>query len=104
MKISGRKPVQKSAPIDSLSAASKPDTAEKVEDSAPAQSGDNISLSGASKQIQSAQSAIQGLPDVRLERVTEIKNALDDGNYHVESEVIAKKMVNESLGESLRRK
>ena len=104
MKISGRKPIQPNSPIENLSGSAKSEAPEQTEKTSEAKGGDSIELSNASKQIQNAKSAVQGLPDVRLERVTEIKSALDGGEYHVESEKIARKMVNESLSESLRRK
>jgi flagellar biosynthesis anti-sigma factor FlgM len=62
-----------------------------------------VSLSSASQVVASAKAAISAMSDVRIERVTEIRLAIDDGTYQVESQALAKRMVDESLRESAMR-
>ena len=104
MKNPGRKPIQPSNPPNSNSETSKPN--KNVDESTPPQEvgKDNMDISNIPQNIQNVKDVINGLPKIRIERVGEIKQSVDNGDYHVESEKIAKKMVNESLHESIHRK
>ncbi|MBN1866240.1 flagellar biosynthesis anti-sigma factor FlgM [Candidatus Sumerlaeota bacterium] len=102
MKISGRKSVSRTGPVGAAQrGAGKP----KVE---PTPSIDaratDVRISDMSREIDRVRETVMDLPDVRVERVSEIKPLVDEGNYQVESKVIAKKMVDESLRESARLK
>ena len=70
---------------------------EKVE---AAQPGVGVSLSDTTQAIASAKTAIAAMPDVRVDKVDEIKLSVDEGSYQVESRTVAERMVNESLRES----
>ncbi len=58
---------------------------------------DRVLLSPMAKEIQMAKSQLQGIPDVRIEKVTEIKNQIAQGTYPVSSEKIAHRLMGESL-------
>jgi flagellar biosynthesis anti-sigma factor FlgM len=58
---------------------------------------DRVLLSPMAKEIQMANSQLQGIPDVRTEKVTEIKNQISQGTYPVSSEKIAHRLIGESL-------
>jgi negative regulator of flagellin synthesis FlgM len=58
---------------------------------------DRVLLSPMAKDIQMAKSQLQGIPDVRVEKVTEIKNQISQGTYPVSSEKIAHRLMGESL-------
>ncbi len=58
---------------------------------------EKVSLSSAAKDIQRAEKAIKELPDVREEKVQELKSQIEAGQYNVNGEKIAEKMVSESL-------
>ena len=58
---------------------------------------DRVLLSPMAKEIQMAKSQLQGIPDVRIEKVTEIKNQIARGTYPVSSEKIAHRLMGESL-------
>jgi len=58
---------------------------------------EKVSLSDRAKDIQQAKKTIDQLPDVREEKVKELKNAIDTGTYRVEGEKVADKMIGESL-------
>jgi negative regulator of flagellin synthesis FlgM len=62
-----------------------------------ASSEDRVLLSPAAKEIQMAKSQLQDIPDVRVEKVAEIKNQIAQGVYSVPSETIAYRMMGESL-------
>jgi len=58
---------------------------------------EKVDLSTKAIDIQSLKSAITNLPDVREEKVQELKNRIESGKYNVSGEKIAEKMVGESL-------
>ena len=61
-----------------------------------------VSLSDTSQLVSAAKASLAQLPDVRMEKVSDLKLSVDDGSYHVESQVVAKRMVDEALRESAR--
>lgn len=58
---------------------------------------EKVDLSTKARDIQNLKSAIANLPDVREEKVQELKNRIEGGKYNVSGEKIAEKMVGESL-------
>jgi len=58
---------------------------------------DRVLLSPMAKEIQMAKNQLQAIPDVRVEKVTEIKNQIAQGSYPVSSERIAHRLMGESL-------
>ena len=64
-----------------------------------ARPGDHVSLSPRARELISAQRALAALPDIRDDKVAEIKTRLDEGRYHIDSEGIAAKMIQEGLSE-----
>lgn len=104
MKISGRKPT--SGPSSTSGPASKKsgqDGADKVDRSDAAEPSVGVDLSPTSQVVSSARAAIDAMPDVRMDRVSEIRLSVDDGSYQVQSEELARRMVDESLRESAHR-
>lgn len=103
MKINGRKG---SLPINPLTggpgAASSDDKIEEAH-SVP-ENAVSVDLSESSRDIMRAREIASGLPDVRMEKVSEIKGAIEDGSYQVESGKIARKMVDTAIRESAMRK
>jgi len=63
----------------------------------PALKADTVVLSDAAKRIQEAQSQIQAIPDVRTDKVADLKARIENGTYEIKSEEIAEKMIRESL-------
>lgn len=70
--------------------------AEKTIDNAK---GDTVSLSTASKDLQIAKAAVESAPDIRAEKVEELKTAINEGTYEVSPEKIAAKMVGSIISE-----
>jgi negative regulator of flagellin synthesis FlgM len=58
---------------------------------------EKVNLSATAKDIQQAQNVIAGLPEIRDEKVQELKSRVEQGNYDVSGEKIADKIVGESL-------
>jgi flagellar biosynthesis anti-sigma factor FlgM len=58
---------------------------------------DRVLLSPVAKEIQLAISQLKDIPDVRVEKVSEIRNQIDKGTYPVSSEKIAQGLIDESL-------
>ena len=54
---------------------------------------DSVSLSDDAKSLASARQAVQDSPDVRDQKVSEIKQRVQDGTYDVPSSVLARKML-----------
>ncbi len=59
----------------------------------PRLNSDKIDISSSSKDVNLASKAIKDLPDVRMEKISAIKEELDNGTYHVSSIDIAEKMI-----------
>jgi|OpeIllAssembly_1097287.scaffolds.fasta_scaffold10172_4 negative regulator of flagellin synthesis FlgM len=58
---------------------------------------DTVVISDAAKRIQEAQSQIQAIPDVRADKVAELKAQIENGSYEIKPDKIAGKMIRESL-------
>lgn len=69
----------------------------KRSDPSSASAGDKVNISGRAKEIQEMSRLISSFPEIRAERVEEIKNALASGKYHIQPEKIAEKMIRASL-------
>jgi negative regulator of flagellin synthesis FlgM len=60
---------------------------------------DRVSLSPQARELLKAQQSLAALPDVREDKVSEIKARVDGGRYHIDSEAIAAKMIREAFPE-----
>lgn len=60
--------------------------AERIQD-------DKVSLSNASKDMQTAKQAVASSPDIRQEKVNDIKQAVADGRYEIDAGKVAEKMI-----------
>jgi negative regulator of flagellin synthesis FlgM len=58
---------------------------------------EKVDLSTTAKDIQQASNALSSLPDVREQKVAEIKSQVQQGTYNVSGDKIAGKMVGESI-------
>lgn len=65
--------------------------------SAVVESEEKVDLSTRAKDIQQAKNALAKLPDVREEKVQEIKTQVKKGIYNINAGKIADKMVKESI-------
>jgi len=58
---------------------------------------ERVDLSTRAKDIQLAKKVLESLPDIREEKVQELKDRIDKGLYNVDGGKVADKMVGESL-------
>ena len=56
---------------------------------------DKISLSGMAQEINELKKIIHNLPDIRTDKVEQLKQAIDTGSYHIDSYKVAEKMLAE---------
>lgn len=101
MKIEGRKSQQ----FGSIGPISVPVAAElaPVEEATPPAAGDSVDITAA-HQLHKLQEAVQAMPAVRMEKVEGLRGAIEDGSYYVESEKLARKVVDDTLTEALLQK
>jgi negative regulator of flagellin synthesis FlgM len=62
---------------------------------------DQVSVSDQAKEIGRLQAEVSKLPDVRTDRVGEVKNAINNGVYNVNGEEVAGKMLKEAVIDSV---
>ncbi len=62
---------------------------------------DQISLSGAAKEIGRLQAEVSKLPDVRTDRVEELKSAINSGTYNVKGDAVAGKLLKNAIIDKL---
>ncbi len=58
---------------------------------------DTVELSNAAKDIQEAQKQLEAIPDVREDKVAELKEQIENGTYEIDEQKIADKMLTDSL-------
>ncbi len=80
---------------DSSNQADKQRLSQKVKDESP--SPDKVELSAQSKEMQKIHEVLQTTPDVRAEKVAALKKRIEEGQYEVDSEALAEKMIKESI-------
>src|SRR6266851_8449733 len=57
---------------------------------------DSVTLSDGARSLASARDAVKNAPDVRDQKVADIKQHLSDGTYSVPAKVLARKMLDSS--------
>jgi len=70
-----------------------------VETAAEENKGDTVSLSGRSRMIARASELATQAPDIRQDKVNDIKARLAAGTYNVDSKVVAEAMLRKSVTE-----
>lgn len=86
-------------PINPFGGGSPAPEADRVEEN-KAPSSDQVSLAS-STQVRQLGKMVQAMPAVRTEKVNGLRDAIEDGNYWVESDKLAKKVVDETIQELL---
>ncbi len=61
-----------------------------------AKSADSVTLSDSAKSLAAARDAVKNAPDVRDDKVSEIKQQVSDGTYKVSAKALARKMLDQS--------
>ncbi len=63
------------------------------------QQTDRVDLSDQSKEMKKIYTAQQMAPDIRTDRVNEVKKLIEENRYQVDSKKVAEKMIQESIFE-----
>jgi negative regulator of flagellin synthesis FlgM len=58
---------------------------------------DTVVLSDTAKKVQEAQKQIETIPDVREDKVAQLKEQVENGTYEMDEEKIAGKIIKDSL-------
>ena len=74
-------------------------TEQKVEENNRSQQDTIVNLSTASKEAQTAREIIASEPDVREDKVAELKKRIESGNYAVDNKAVADKIVDSFIDE-----
>ena len=72
---------------------------QKVEENNQSGQDTIVNLSTASKEAQMANEVIASEPDVREDKVAELKERIESGNYTVDNKAVADKIVNSFIDE-----
>lgn len=88
-------------PILPATVATKSDAAAALADgdlhkngvAAPGQAGDTVRLSDNAERVARMSEALQQIPDIRVERVQELKKQVAAGEYTVSARAVAEKMI-----------
>jgi negative regulator of flagellin synthesis FlgM len=75
--------------------------ADEVPQTRPSLGADQVSLSRESKELQAVRQAVAQAPEVREEKVAELREAIKSGRYNVAGEEIAEQMLARSLADKL---
>jgi flagellar biosynthesis anti-sigma factor FlgM len=63
-----------------------------------AQKADAVALSEHVKEVEKARESLNGVPDVREDRVRDLKQAIDSGSYVVRADELANRLLNLDKG------
>ena len=58
---------------------------------------DTVVISDAAKRIQEARRQLDDIPDVRADKVSQLRNQIQNGTYEINADKIAAKMIKEGL-------
>ena len=97
MKITGNNPfVNLEVHLKNIRDGQKVDASAKPAPKQPLKE-DTVVLSPQARRIQEARKLLNSVPDIRGEKVAQIKAHIEDGTYHVDGEKVAEKIIKESL-------
>jgi negative regulator of flagellin synthesis FlgM len=71
----------------------------KIEEKNQSQQDTIVNLSTASKDVQTANEVIASEPEVREDKVAELKAKIESGNYTIDNKAVADKMVDSFIDE-----
>lgn len=84
-----------------INQADKPNLPDKKQNAVEAgkqtSATDKVELSAQSKDLKKIRDVLAMTPDVRTERVAALKKAIEDGQYKIQAEAVADKMLKEQM-------
>jgi len=97
MEIVKNQGIQVDAYVNQLQDTKKADqAADQAKESAT--KTDTVVISDAAKRIQEARAKLDDIPDVREEKVADLRNRIQNGTYQADAEKTADKLLKEQLG------
>ncbi|MGD8293262.1 MAG: flagellar biosynthesis anti-sigma factor FlgM [Desulfobacterales bacterium] len=96
MEINGNQGIGIDAYVNQVQDKNKVDPPDKKPEKSAAKA-DTVVISDAAKRIQEARRQLDEIPDVRENKVTELRNQIQNGTYEINADKIAGKMIKESL-------
>ena len=96
MEIDKSQGVQIDAYVNQVHDKNKVDPSENKSDKTAAKT-DTVVISDAAKRIQEVRTQLDEIPDVREDKVAQLKNEIENGTYRIDAEKIAGKMIKEGL-------
>ncbi len=66
---------------------------QKVPEKQQTEAKDSLSLSGDAKAVNEVRDLLKYIPEVRQERIDELKKAIENGEYKVDGQKVAEKML-----------
>ena len=96
MKIQGNNPIEGKDLYGKVNDLNKKEQAGKISDTeSTSVERDRISLSGKAQEINELKKLINDLPDIRTDKVEQLKKAIDTGSYNIDSYKVAEKILEE---------
>jgi negative regulator of flagellin synthesis FlgM len=96
MKINTQQPPENQNTNRSIQNVQKPAGLEQADKAASAKQpapADKVDISGRSREIADIMSSIEQLPDVRAQKVQELKQAVEAGTYSVDPQKVAERLL-----------
>lgn len=96
MRIDGNNPIEGKDPNNKVKDITKRQDTEKKDNANKSDDrNDKISVSGKAKEINELKRLINELPEIRTDRIEALKKAIESGNYNIDSQKIAEKLLEE---------
>ena len=98
MEINGTNPlISLNANVQRLDASQQSERAQKSD--GDSSDSDRLELSVQSREFSQMQSLIQSTPDVREDRINQVRSEIESGTYNIKAEKIAEKIIGGTLDE-----
>jgi flagellar biosynthesis anti-sigma factor FlgM len=98
MQIDGNNLIEGQKLLNRTDEVSRNKDTEKKEEAQKTESGrDRVSLSGKSREISDFKGLIDGLPDIRRDKVEGLKHAIDTGSYNFDPVKVVEKILAEEF-------
>ena len=96
MEIHNNQSIGIDAYVNQVHERNKVDAPENKPENAAVKS-DTVVISDAARRVQEARRQLDEIPDVREDKVAQLRNQIQNGTYEIDSEKIASKMIKEGL-------
>lgn len=100
MKISAKTPLSSLQRYQRAATETQKKNAPIHESGTPLKNEDRVHLSEKAKELQAAKKKLEEIPDIRMDKVNEIKQKIDDGSYDIDGKAIASNLLKETIENS----